>query len=322
MPLPTVRDVHTNRPLTNIAVAFMQDPSKSLFMQVFPPVPVTKKSDSYYIWDRGDMNRDEARETAPGDEYPIGRKRLSDDSYNCRVYKYAEMVADEERENQDDPLDLDQTATETVMAKHVIRQNRQWASAYFTAGVWTGGIGGGDFAVANAWSDEVNGTPIVDVRTNVRFMTRKGVDRRNMKLVLPPEDFDNLIKHPTILERYENVVTTEELDEAMLARIFGIGRVIVGEAVYNAAAEGDATDDQFVLGSGNALLVWTPPRPAINVPSAGYTFLWTGLTGSTGRGVQVSKIRRDERDADQIKGRSAFDTKRVSTELGCFFTGI
>jgi hypothetical protein len=35
---------------------------------VFPNIPVQKKSDRYYTYDRGDFNRDEMEERAPGTE--------------------------------------------------------------------------------------------------------------------------------------------------------------------------------------------------------------------------------------------------------------
>lgn len=317
---PTVRDVHpVDRPLTNISIAYSQDPANAIAPRVFPMVPVTNKSDSYFEWDRGDFNRDDAKAMAAGEEYPVGVKRLSTGSYNCKVYKYSEMIADEERGNADSPLDLDMTATENVTRKHMIRRDRQWAADNFTTGKWTGSTTGGDIVPANKWDDYTLGTPIVDIRKEVRSLTKRGLKRANIKLVLPPPVWDALQDHPDFLERYENT-RDAIMTEALVARVLGIGEVIVAESVFNSAPEGAPTVDEFILNTNDALLVYSAPAPALNAVSGGYTFVWTGLNGAAG--LHVRKIRRDPRDSDQILSRSAFDTKLVAAQAGVFFNNV
>ena len=68
MPQPTASSVHVNAPLTSISIAFLQDQSGFVARKVFPAVPVNKQSDRYYIYDRGDFNRDEMKERAPATE--------------------------------------------------------------------------------------------------------------------------------------------------------------------------------------------------------------------------------------------------------------
>src|ERR1017187_6613169 len=50
MPQPTLQDVHVNRPLTNISVAYLQEAAGVEFVadKAFPAVPVENKSDLYY----------------------------------------------------------------------------------------------------------------------------------------------------------------------------------------------------------------------------------------------------------------------------------
>lgn len=316
---PTVRDVNISKPLTNMSVAFSQDPANFFAMRVFPPLPVTQKSGEFYVWDRGDWNRDDAQAVGAGDEYPIGVKRLSSNPYNCKVYKYSEMIADEERANQDTALDLDMTATENVTRKHMIRLDRDFAASFFVPGVWTGSTTGTDITPAAKWDDTASGDPLADLRPEIRKLMARGLRRANIKLLVGPDVWDAIQDHPVFLERYENVMEAN-LTTGLIARTLGIGEVIVAESVYNAAAEGQAPDDQFILGADNALLVYAAPRPALNVPSGGYTMRWTGLTG--GQGINVRKIRRGERDADQILSRSAFDNNLVASECGVLFTDV
>ena len=318
---PSVSAVHVNRPLTNIAIAFLQDPGIFFSPQIFPVVPVRKKSDSYFTWDRGDLNRDSAQAVGPGAAYPIGEKTISETDYNCRVYKYSELVADEERENSDEPLQLDTMATRSVMQKFAIRRDRQWAADFFTTGVWTGSTTGTDLTPAVDW-DHANGTWIEDVRVQVRSLTKKGLARSGMTLTLAPAVFDAIIDHSTTLDRIQSMNSGKMLSdpsEADLAAILRIGRVIVGESVYNSANVGATTVDAFTLGDDGALLTYAPSAPALNEPSAGYTMSWTGLGGA---GAAISRLRRDDRDADQIKGRAAFAQVKTSAECGAFFDSV
>lgn len=317
---PTVSDVHVNSSLTNISIAFAQDPANSIFRRLWPTVPVPNKSDSYFVWDRGDFNRDDARETAAGDEYPVGVKRLSTDSYNAKVYKYSEMISDEEIGNSDSALALDRTTVENVTRKQMIRMDRQLASIAFKTGVWTGSTTQTDITPAVKWDAGATSTPISDIKTQIRHMSKKGVSRAGMKLLCPPDVFDALVDNDEFLARYENVMAAV-LTEELIARVLGIGEVIVGESVFNSAKEGAATVDSFILDTDSALLTYSPSSATLNVPSAGYNMVWTGLTGGAG-GVDIEKIRRAERDADQIKSRSAFDVKIVAPKLGVFFTDV
>ena len=68
MPNPTARDIHVNAPLTNISIAFLQTADTFVASKVFPMVGVSKQSDRYYTYERGDFNRDEMEKRAPGTE--------------------------------------------------------------------------------------------------------------------------------------------------------------------------------------------------------------------------------------------------------------
>lgn len=319
---PTVRDVHVDQALTNLAIAYLQDPGNFFSGRIFPTVPVNNKSNQYHVWKRGDMNRDKAQITAPGDEYPIGRKRLSQDNYNCDVYKYSEMIADEEMANADSALSLEETTMQSVMNTHRIRMDRKFVEEYVTTGLWLGSTTGTDIVPGTKW-DNSAGTPVQDIKSEVRSIQKRGVSRRNMKLLCGPNVFDTLTDSPQFLERYENV-REAILTEQLIASVLGIGEVVVGESVYCSQAENNEDDDtntvdDFIFPDDVALLVYAAPNPGINVPSAGYTFAWNDLGGA---GVEVERLDRRDRDALQIKGRSAWDNKLVANQLGVFFNDV
>ncbi len=59
-------DVHVDRPLTQLSLAFLQSADGFVADRVFPRVPVDKPSDSYFTYDRGMFNRNQMEKRAAG----------------------------------------------------------------------------------------------------------------------------------------------------------------------------------------------------------------------------------------------------------------
>ncbi|MES0340719.1 MAG: hypothetical protein ABUK08_00225, partial [Candidatus Humimicrobiaceae bacterium] len=86
---PTAGDVHVNTPLTMISIAYLQNAMHFVADQVFPNIPVTKQSDRYYTYDRGEFNRDEMEKRAPGTESAGGSYTLDNTpTYYADVYAF------------------------------------------------------------------------------------------------------------------------------------------------------------------------------------------------------------------------------------------
>jgi len=73
----------------------------------------------------------------------------------------------------------------------------------------------------------------------------------------------------------------------------------------------------FIFGKG-ALLAYANPAPSILMPSAGYTFLWTGLYGGED-GYRVTKWWEQRIKSYRIEGETGFDHKVVASDMGQFF---
>ena len=140
MPQPTLQDVHVNRPLTNISVAYLQEAAGVEFVadKAFPAVPVENKSDLYYTYARADFNRDEMQKRALSTESAgTGYNLNSTGTYNCDVWSLHKDVDDQIRSNSDSPLAPDRDATIFLTQKALIRRENQWVSKFFGTGIWT-----------------------------------------------------------------------------------------------------------------------------------------------------------------------------------------
>lgn len=325
MPQPTRGDVHVNTPLTNISVAYMQAQTNFIATRFFPNVPVSKQSDRYYVYDRGDFNRDEMKERAPGTESAGGGYALDNTpTYFAPVRAFHKDIPDQVRNNEDSPLNSDRDATRFVTNKALIHRERVFAAAALASGVWDNertGVNsdvtaGSEFLI---WNDE-NSDPVTDIRTAKRTVLEATGFEPN-KIVLGASVFDALIDHPDIVDRVKYGQSSGEVaivNERALAALFGLQEVLVSKAVHNSAAKGATESSAFINGT-NALLGYVTPNPGIMVPTAGYNFSWTGHLGATADGHRIKRFRMEELASDRVEIEMAFDQNVVGSELGYFF---
>ena len=319
-------DVHVDKPLTNIAIAYAQEPGVFIADRVFPVVPVAKQSDVYFTIPRGAWFRDEMQKRAPGAESAERTHTVGSDSYLCDVWALHENLADQVRANYDSPLQADREITEGLSQAGMIRKEKAWATAFFTSGLWTGDYTGVDSATPGAsqfgrW-DRADSTPIEDIRLGKRNVHERTGFRPN-KLVMGREVYDALLDHPDIVGRLDRGQTTGAaiVMRQNLAALFELDEVLVMDSVENTAAEG-ATDVFAFIGGKSALLVYAAPSPGLYVPSAGYTFSWTGLMGAGALGMRMKRMRIETRESDRMEIQMAFDQKLVAADLGQFFITI
>ena len=324
MTRPTRSDVHVNAPLTDISVAYVQSASNFIADRFAPRVPVSKQSDRYYIYDRGDFNRDEMKERAPGTESAGGGYSLDNTpTYYSKRYSFHKDVDDETRANSDSVLAPERDATIYVTNKAMIKKERVFAASYLTAGVWNSEKTGVNSDVTTAseflmWNN-ANSTPIEDIRAGQRSVLEATGFEPN-KIVLGKAVYDALIDHPDIVDRVKYGQTPGNpamVNESALAALFGLQEVLVSKAVYNTANEGASESSAFISGS-HALLGYVAPNPGLMTPSAAYNFQWTGMFGGGG-GIRIKRFRIEEIESDRIEVDMAFDEKVVGADLGYFF---
>ena len=171
-------------------------------------------------------------------------------------------------------------------------------SQYFKTGIWTGELAGqatSDSTHVMYW-DLSTSSPITDIRhakTQARlnaggFVPNIGVFSRPV--------FDKLVDHPDFIDRTKYGQTAPNPAMAtrrIIAEILELEEVLVMDAVYNTAAEG-ATESNSYIGGLSAGLFYRPKNAGLMVPSAGYTFNWTGMIGQTGgAGLRIKTFRME-----------------------------
>lgn len=325
---PTAGDVHVNAPLTNVAIAYMQSNDRFIADRVFPNVPVSKQSDLYRIYDRAFFYRSEMEIRAPSTRAKMVGYEMSTTSYYCPVWALGHPIDDKIRANADNDVNLERNGTRLLGQQALLRREIGWATNFFASGVWTSGrtgVDSGEVAGTSVrrWND-ANSTPVEDVRLGKRTVAELTGMEPN-KLTVSRAVYDVLVDHPDIVDRvkYSNGTSDNpsKVNSRTLAALFEVDELLIMNAVRNTANEGQSASYSFI-GGKHALLTHTPAAASQDIPSAGYTFSWTGYTGAGENGARVRRYRDEPITSDVIELELAFDQKKTAADLGFFFNTI
>lgn len=322
---PVAGDVHVNTPLTNFSQKYLQNAAAFVALTAMPNAPVTKQSDLYYEFDRDDFYRDEAEERADGTETQGSGFNLSTQPYFAKVYGFHKDVTDRQRANADTQVALDESATQFVMHKLMIKRERAFAQRFFGTGVWgtdltgvAGAPAGGQF---QKWSVATS-DPIADIRLGARTI-QQGTGYRPNRLLLGRESWDTLMDNDAILARITggaNTTLPAMVMRQLLSQLFEVEQIHVFDGVFTSTLEGVAPQVRSFIGGDNALLYYAPTTVSLNEPTAGVQFSWTGYTGATPNGQRIKRFRMENLSSDRIEGEMAFDYKVTGAQLGYFFS--
>lgn len=311
---PAASDVHINRPLTDLSVGWIQDQGRFVADRIFPFVSVLKQSDSYFEYSRADFYRSQARRRAPATESAGGGFNLSTSTYTCHKYAIHKDVSDDIRANADGALRIDQDATTWVTQQLLLVREITFLTQFFTPGIWTNQTTPGTL-----WSAG-GSTPIQDIRAKITAREAATGFRPN-RILCGPLVYQTLCDHPDIIARLNAGQTPggpAMANQRRLAEILEVDEFLVARGVVNSAVEGATEATDFIAGK-HLLVCYAPPNPGLVVPSAGYIFGWTGLSGSGAYANRMKKFRLEQLEADRIEGDLAFDAKQIAPELAHFF---
>jgi len=308
---PTRPQIYKDPLLTNLAIRY--SPADLVAERAFPRVIVPVPTGYYPKFPKGAWFRDEAdvrgwADTAKRSGYPVGSG-----TYACKDVAIGKKVSDEERKYAAGPaISPDIQATAWATLKVLLRKERIVASACCTAANWAS-----TDDIEGAWATPSSSTFIKDVETGIEVM-RKATGRRPNKLIIEGATFAAVKQGADVLARIvygggpndPAKVTTQ-----MLAALFDLDECLVAGGVYSTAPENYAGDDFTAVsiwetnaGKGAALLLYCPPMPFIQEPSAGYVF----ATGDR----YIRRYREEGPMADIIECHEEFDFQVTGNDLG------
>ena len=290
-----------------------------------PVIPVTKQSDRYYVYNRGDFFRDQMQKRAPGTPAAsVGYRLDNTPTYFCDVWAESKPIPDQLRGNADAVLNLDRDATEFLTQQALIRREKIFAANLFAAGKWGTDVAGkaaapgaGEFL---QWNDGAS-TPIEDIRAG-KLAIKQATGYPANTLVISEPVWLKLVDHPDLVDRVKygqtNGGPARMTREALAAHPGDRPHPRHGRHREHGGRGRWPLSHSFI-GGKNALLCHVASSPGLLTPSAAYTFGWTGYLGAGNEGNRIKRYRWEIIASDIVEIEMAFDIKLVATELGYFF---
>lgn len=300
--MPQSSQIHRNRPLENISLAFK--PMGFIADILSPKAMVEKESNEYYVYSKDNFRIPETLR-ADGAESNKDSFTLSVASYVLKEHSLHDDVTDRQRSNADKALKLDIDVTENLTTKILLRRELDLATTVQTSGVFSNAL---SLAATAAWSANTTiSNPIVQIDTvSVAILNSSG--KLPNVIAIDETSFRAAKEHVSIVDRIK-YTSSDSVSESLLAKLWNIDTVAVARASYNTAQEG-LSDDLSRVWTDTAIIAYVEKSPGLKKPSALYTF-WQNQTGMPYR---VKKWREEKIEADRIEVQSKFDNKIVASE--------
>lgn len=315
-----------NVPLTNISTAYFQRKSDGA-LNFFPRVPVSLSSSFYYKFDKASLLRDDVLPKPILGKVAPTVVAADTDNYKCSP---DQIILGFDEINQSDILrtgapgimDLRKNKSKIIAEKIYIHQNRLFARNYFNESVWNNTLKGGSTVgsgVDFVQFDNDTSDPVGVIRKAITDMKRS-TGRTPNKLGMGQRVFDVLCENTAIKERViygGSTINPALVNENVLAQVFGVEKLVVFDSIWNSSDLGETENMEFICDENSMLLVYATDAPAIDEPSAGYTFTW-----DMGIGSELPIVEWEGEDftySRYIGGMMSYDMRIVCNDLGVFF---
>jgi hypothetical protein len=321
---PTYNSYHVDPLLTDVLVGWMQQ-NPSIAYRMFAAPQVALQGGKFQEYDRGTFNKIVARKRANYTEAAVGGYKVKNRSYFCEPTAVKKPVSLYDINNAQGATDPERDAALWVGQQIKLAQEKDFADAFFQTSVWTTELAGQSGASSGSnlkyWSDPTS-TPLEDVELQIAAMQEATGFKPN-KFLMGRRVWSKLKNHPEFVERIKfgsDSTTPAIVQLRLLAQLWELDEVMVGDLVENTADEGQTENSQFIFGK-HALLTYAPSTPSTTLPSAGYIFKWTGVA-SNDENAKIARYWEDKIQSWWIEGETAYDMNLVAPDLGCFFHNI
>jgi len=269
----TTGDLHIDTPLSNLVIGY--EPVNTIVQNIFPEVSVSKQSDKYYTWNKGDFFRVPASTLRA--EKTKGKSvvfNVSSDSYFADNYALVHEEAFETMGNADQILKSREKRVRGLKNLLMLDWENRVGSQI------SSGSNVGSFTTLSGtdqWSDKANSDPIGDVEVG-RQAIRSTTGILPNLAIIPELVMSQLIQHPDLIDRVKYTGENDrpgQVTMRALAALFQVDRILVPQSIINTGEEGQSDSFSDVWGKNVVLAyVTNGPDPDGVDPSLGYTFRW------------------------------------------------
>jgi hypothetical protein len=259
--------------LSNLAADYSVKAREGLVAPlVFPRIPVGKPTGKYAVFEAEDAFKVPdvtlAGERSRANEfYSSGTMK----TYATNRYGLKSFIDEGDLQFMDGPFKLwEKRKVETLVTKLELAQEKRVADAVLnlsgrsTTLAGEGKVGGKKWANA---SDTVGGDPVADIKAAIGQMFF-----RPTVMIIPEAVYDAIEYHPRLLDKLGDANLIKKVDEANLAKLFRIDRVVIakGKADFSKRSAGKTLTLSGIWGN-NVVLAYT--SGVWDEPCAGKTLI-------------------------------------------------
>ena len=254
---------------------------------------------------------------APKAAYARGDWTFTSDTYTTKEHGWEEVIDDNQKAMYQDLFRIE--AISALRAFDAVLRNAEIrvAAALFNASTYT------PTSIVHEWDDAPNAVPITDVKAKVQAIADATGIWPNA-LVINKAVAKNLATCAQIVDRLKfsgfHNPTQESITAAVLAEVFDLDHVIVGEAYKNTAGDGAAASLAPVWSGEYAWVGKIATTEDLEEPCIGRTFHWTE-DGSELFG-HVETYRDETRRGDIVRVRHQVDEKVLYAAVGGLFDNV
>lgn len=294
--------IHTNRALENISVAYM--PQGLVAQDLSPIVPVEHESDIYYVYSKDNL-RIPHTIWADGDVVNRSVWNLSTATYSLTRHGLDDLVTDRQRSNADKAIKPEIDTTEALTGQIKLRWEFDLFSIINTLANWANRT---SLSSTQAFSQNTTlSNPITFVDSATTSIRRRSGMKANT-IVVSDTTFKNMKEHTSITDRIK-FTSSDSVTPTLLAKLFNVDKLLVSQAVRNSGEEG-LSDSLADLATDTAGIFYIERNPGLKKPSAFYSFVKEGSSAP----FRVRQYRDDPREGDVIEVSTFYQHKVVSSD--------
>jgi hypothetical protein len=295
-----------SKALTNLSIHYQNE--EYIADKVLGMTPVLKESDQYWVFD-SDRRLEETRRANKSLANMV-EWAASTSTYALTEHTLKDILSNRDYDNADAALVLERSTTENLIDKILMRKDYEAHKVLFTTTTFSNNS---TLTSATSWKyHTTTSAPLQNVLSATGYIRQQSGKRPNYA-VMGWDVFAALKENPNVYGRIQYVqraIITEEL----LASLFDLQKVYVGNAVYNSAQEG--LDDSFSdIWGADCLIGFFKKNPGIRDATAALQF----VKKSHGAPYKVKKWYEEDVEGNYIEVQSMYQIKAVATACGYLY---
>ena len=301
-------------PRMDLGVAFHEfamDNVRLIADAVLPTRGLRKKAATISVTKRKNLDIPDVNH-ANGGTYGRVTLYMDDMSYSCVNRGLEAQVTDEDVENYVDDFDAELEKTAIIKIKMRLAREKRVKDLIFNTDTFTGTPLYTDYSSA-PW--DAAGSGIIKQVQTVREKVRLNCGLPPNALIISESSMINLMNNTEIKAKFPGAtVITEEMLRSQMAAILGIRNLIVGQAVYNSADEGqDFTGSEIWPDDYAMVAVLGNESLPISEPQLGRTIVWDPYADSL---EYVESYREEQTESEIIRVKNFTDEKVFDPYFG------